>query len=215
MHSRLYARLRQLTFPAPFRIAAADEDDWADSLAALAAEALAAARTGADVNGAPEKTNINGPAEKSNVNGPADAFVRAAVGGDGDHARAAPDGHDHAPLAEAHAPDAAFALALCNNYFRLHRNAEQLALEGQNSKELRGIARALENMGELLRRHGIECRDLTGQVYDAGRLDFEPIGEPEAVPGLDGTRIGRCERPAVFVNDKLIQTARGLVTKPA
>ena len=66
-----------------------------------------------------------------------------------------------------------------------------------------------------LRRHGIECRDLTGQVYDAGRLDFEPIGEPEAVPGLDGTRIGRCERPAVFVNDKLIQTARGLVTKPA
>ena len=198
MHSRLYARLRQLTFPAPFRIAAADEDDWADSLAALAAEALAAARTGADVNGAPEKTNINGPAEKSNVNGPADAFVRAAVGGDGDHA-----------------PDAAFALALCNNYFRLHRNAEQLALEGQNSKELRGIARALENMGELLRRHGIECRDLTGQVYDAGRLDFEPIGEPEAVPGLDGTRIGRCERPAVFVNDKLIQTARGLVTKPA
>jgi len=43
----------------------------------------------------------------------------------------------------------------------------------------------------------------------------EPIGEPEAVPGLDGTRIGRCERPAVFVNDKLIQTARGLVTKPA
>jgi hypothetical protein len=111
--------------------------------------------------------------------------------------------------------DTDFALALCNSHFRLRRNAEQLALEGKDSKELRSITRALKNIDQLFEKYGIESRDLSGQTYHDGRVDFEPIGEPELIPGLDTPKIGRCECPAVLVNGRLIQKARGLATKPA
>lgn len=108
-----------------------------------------------------------------------------------------------------------FAVDLCNLLFRLQRNAEQLATEGADSKELRSIRRALESLNELLSSRGIEYRDPTGQAYDFLRLDFEQIGEPELVPGLDGLKVWRCERPAVLMNGALIRKARGVVAKPA
>lgn len=108
-----------------------------------------------------------------------------------------------------------FAVALCNQHFRLHRNAEQIAAETGESKELRSIQRALRSLSEVFERHGIEFRDLTGQAYDFLRLDFEQIGELEVVTGLDGAKIWRCECPVVLVNGRLIQKARGVVARPA
>ena len=111
------------------------------------------------------------------------------------------------------APD--FVVSLCNYYFRLNRNAFQMEREGLNSKELRSIKLALESIETLFQKQGIECRDLTGQEYDFGRLDFEQIGQPSPVRGLDRLRIGRCERPAIMLAGKLIQKAKGLVDRPA
>ncbi|HEX4961292.1 MAG TPA: hypothetical protein VF173_10675 [Thermoanaerobaculia bacterium] len=111
--------------------------------------------------------------------------------------------------------DEDFAVALCNQHFRLRRNAEQIVAETGESKELRSIQRALQSLSDVFERYGIECRDLTGQAYDFLRLDFEQIGEPEIVAGLDGAKIWRCERPIVVVDGKLIQKARGIVARPA
>jgi hypothetical protein len=108
-----------------------------------------------------------------------------------------------------------FVVALCNYYFRLSRNAAQMEKEGLDSKELRSIKLALANIEMLFKKQGIECRDLTGQEYDFGRLDFEQIGQASSVPGLDRLRIGRCERPAIMLGGKLIQKAKGLVDRPA
>jgi hypothetical protein len=108
-----------------------------------------------------------------------------------------------------------FVVSLCNYYFRLNRNAAQMEREGLNSKELRSIKLALENIERLFKKQGIECRDLTGQAYDFGRLDFEQIGPASPVPGLDRLRIGRCERPAIMLGGQLIQKAKGLVDRPA
>lgn len=107
------------------------------------------------------------------------------------------------------------AVGLCNELFRLRRNAEQLAAEGRDSKELRSIRRALSSLEETLKQHGIECLDPTGQDYDPGRLDFEQIGQAEVLPGIERERIGRCERPAVLMDGKLAQKARGLVHRPS
>jgi hypothetical protein len=108
-----------------------------------------------------------------------------------------------------------FAVALCNHHFRLRRNAEQLAADGGDSKELRSIRRALESLSEVFARYGIECRDVTGQTFDFLRLDFDPIGEAEPISGLNEQRIYRSECPAVLINGRLVQKARGIVAKPA
>ena len=107
------------------------------------------------------------------------------------------------------------AVGLCNHVFRLRRNAQQLAEEGKDSKELRSIRRALGSLEDTLKQHGIECLDPTGQDYDPGRLDFEQIGQAEVVAGIERERIGRCERPVVLLDGKLAQKARGLVHRPA
>jgi len=118
-------------------------------------------------------------------------------------------------LASSPAPKPDAIVGLCNDLFRLRRNAEQQAAEGINSKEVRSSARALEHANNMLKDMGIEYIDLTGEVYDDGRTDFDPIAEPEIAPGLDRMKILRCERPVILLNGKLIQKGRGLVVKPA
>ncbi len=113
-------------------------------------------------------------------------------------------------------PDPAFIVPLCNQYFRLRRNAERLAGEGKESREVRALNGALKKIAELFEDHQIECRDLTGQTYDDGRIDFEPITTaPERVPGLTEDKILRCESPAILIRGKLAQKARGVVAIPA
>jgi hypothetical protein len=107
---------------------------------------------------------------------------------------------------------AALAVALSNECFRLRRNADQLP---RDQREVRSIRKSLEGITEAMRGQGIEYVDLTGQDFDAGRLDFEPLGADEPRHGLAREQITRCERPAVLLNGKLLQKAKGLVAYPA
>jgi hypothetical protein len=111
--------------------------------------------------------------------------------------------------------DPAFAVSLCNQYFRLRRNTESLAAGGKETREVRALKGALTKIAELFEEHQIEYRDLTGQTYDDTRIDFEPIGDPERVAGLTKRKISQCENPAVLVRGKLVQKARGVVAIPA
>ena len=159
------------------------------------------------------------------------ASFRIAPGGGGDWAgalvdaviearKAAESVRETAPPADAETGASAgldpdFLVPLCNDLFRLQRNVCQLQTEGNDSKEVRSIGRALESLEEFLKEHSVECLDLTGQAYDDGRTDFEPIGAPEEVPGLEGKKISVCERPYIAFHGKVIQRARGIVAIPA
>lgn len=124
------------------------------------------------------------------------------------------DADDGAPTVPTAVPPE-FAVDLCNAYFRILRNAGQMQRDGIDTKELRGIHGALARMDEAFHEIGIDCRDLTGQVYDEGREDFEPLPEVRVEDGLDTVRIAACERPSVYVHGRLVQKARGLVSRPA
>ncbi len=104
---------------------------------------------------------------------------------------------------------------LCNEIFRLRLNEEKMRKEGGDSKALRGINRAREGMELLLHKQGIEFFDLTGRKWDARDNDFEPVGQPEEVAGLEAKRIGRCDRPLVKISGKIVQRAKGTVQRPA
>ena len=116
---------------------------------------------------------------------------------------------------DAGAASPALVIELCNELFRVARGADQLQAQGRDSKELRSIRRALTNIGTALEEQQICWVDPTGQEYDEGRVDFEPIAEAAPVPGLQCRRISLCERPAVLIRGKLVQSARGLVERPA
>jgi len=131
-------------------------------------------------------------------------------------AETASDGRPAGPAPQ----DDALAIAICNGCFRIRRNASEMtaAASGdgrEGSKELRSISRALKRMDDFLGERGIEYRDLTGQVYDPGRQDFESIGEPQEVSGLKVRTIIQIELPAILIRGKLVQRARGVVGKPA
>jgi hypothetical protein len=105
-------------------------------------------------------------------------------------------------------------LTLANSLFRLERNLVDLEAGAPDSRELRSLRRAHERIEAALREHGVEWRDLCGEIYDVGRLDFERLGPSIAKVGLDRDRIGRCERPIVLLRGQLLQTARGVVETP-
>jgi hypothetical protein len=106
-----------------------------------------------------------------------------------------------------------FVLELCNNFHRLSRSAKPF--QETNSAEAGRMNRNLDQLKKVLHDNGIECVDLTGQAYDPGRADFEPLGEPQATPGLTRKTIIQCERPLVLLHGKLLQPAKGIVGRPA
>lgn len=107
-----------------------------------------------------------------------------------------------------------FLVSLCNDHFRLKRNASIMAEEVQSSKELRSILRSLKKVDDLLETNGIQCLDLTNEPYDPGRQDFQSLGEAEQEVGIDEQIIRLCECPVILLNGKLIQKARGIVAGP-
>ncbi len=108
--------------------------------------------------------------------------------------------------------DKDFVVKLCNEHASARRSAGRM---GSESKESRSINRTLKRVDGLLRDHHVECLDLEGEEYTPARDDFEPIGEPEPVPGLEHMTIGICERPKVVMNGRLIQRATGILQRPA
>jgi len=121
-----------------------------------------------------------------------------------------------APLPASAAPVMPeLALGLANHLFRLERNVEELAAKSEDSRPLRSVRDIAGRIRDLLSENAIECRDLEGEIFDIGRLDFDALGTPLEIAGLDRPRIGRCERPAIVLDGRLIQKARGVVEKPA
>lgn len=106
-----------------------------------------------------------------------------------------------------------FVVDLCNNFHRLSRSAKPFQ-DGSGSEAVR-MNRSFEQLRKVLHDNGIECVDLTGQVYEPGRSDFESLGEPQPTPGLARTTIIQCERPLVRLKGKMIQPGKGIVGRPA
>jgi hypothetical protein len=111
--------------------------------------------------------------------------------------------------------ETAFVVSLCNDLFRLRRNAETLAKSGSETKEVRSIGRAIERLDDMLKQRGIEYHDMTGKPWDARDVDFEPKGQPVPVPGISRKRIAACECPLVKIGGRMVQRAQGIVEVPA
>ena len=111
--------------------------------------------------------------------------------------------------------DEGLARELAEGLFRMERSAVAIgSLPPGIEREVSKIRRALERRPKQLASHEIEVLDLTGQPLAAGRTDFEPLGEPEVAEGIAHPTISFCERPAVMLRGRLIQTARGIVSVP-
>jgi hypothetical protein len=108
-----------------------------------------------------------------------------------------------------------FMIELCNTQFRLRRNAREMAQKSPSSVEATRIAKAVENLDQLLAEHQIECLDLEGKPYDDGRRDFEPLSVEPGPASVVRPTIGRCERPLIRRNGALVQKGRGIVLQPA
>jgi len=123
-------------------------------------------------------------------------------------------GGDGPPPPPDGAIDADFAMKLCNGFHSLKRTAARLEKEGGNEREVRNLRRVFERADPLLEAYGIRYVDRTGNTYDDGLKDFEPLGRPEEVEGLTVKKIDLCECPAVYLHGELIQRARGTVAVP-
>ncbi len=108
-----------------------------------------------------------------------------------------------------------FAIDLSNQLFRVKRNLESMTEQNADSREVRMLQRALKALLKQLSENDVECVDPTGQPFDAGRLDFEMVGDPELREGLAQNTIVYCERPIVLIAGSLAQKGRGIVARPA
>jgi hypothetical protein len=111
--------------------------------------------------------------------------------------------------------DAGFVVELANVCFRLQRTAQELSARAAGSEESRRVSRSVQNLDQLLKDHSIECLDLEGEPYDDGRRDFEPMPPPVDSESVTDVRIGRCERPRVLRDGKLLQKGKGRILRPA
>jgi hypothetical protein len=107
------------------------------------------------------------------------------------------------------------AVDLANALFRLEQNASAV-LQTTGAERLgRSLQRSIERLRESFERWNVRLLNPQGQAYSGPqRTDFERLGDPVPTPGLSGARIGACERPAVWLEGKLIQAARGVLEVP-
>ena len=133
-------------------------------------------------------------------------------------ARAAAQAAEEAAKEAATAPGAALpktlAIELANQCFNLGRNLAQMEGDEALAPRRQRLGRVLDRMNRILEEHGVRWVDLTGQRYEEGRLDFQSLGPPQEVAGVTEPIIRQTECPAVFIQDKLVQTARGIVARP-
>ena len=108
--------------------------------------------------------------------------------------------------------DKELAAIICTQMVRLERATKTVMQQGVS--EANRIKDQLDRMRETLKGIGAIYEDFTGQAYDPGRLDFEPLGELQYRPDLKYDTIINCERPMVMLNGKLIQKAKGIVGTP-
>lgn len=106
-----------------------------------------------------------------------------------------------------------FVIDLCNQIHRLSRSTKKL--QGAGTAETEKLEGNLNRLQKMLEGHAIQWEDLSGQAFHPGRTDFEPLGEPQVLPGLSRMTIVQCERPVIRLGGMLIQPARGVVGRPA
>lgn len=107
-----------------------------------------------------------------------------------------------------------FVKVLCNQYFRMRRNVEEMKAATGGNSSVRKLTRALKAIETQMDKSNILCLDLTGQAFEDGRKDFEIVGEPVIDPELSSKTITFCERPAILFNGRTIQASRGIVSIP-
>jgi len=107
-----------------------------------------------------------------------------------------------------------FVKNICNEHFRLIYHLTQLEKIPNLPRSVHRLRTTAENLKQIFEQQGIEYYDLTGQDYHEGRLDFENIALAEIDLNLNKPKIVICESPAIFLNGKLIQCARGIVARP-
>lgn len=107
------------------------------------------------------------------------------------------------------------AQGLCNEHFRLMRTLSKLERGDKPPREARRLRATLEEMLQLFDQYGFTYQDISGQDWHPNRMDFEQFAEADIDPTLTRSKIRVCERPAVFLNERLIQTAKGIVARPA
>jgi hypothetical protein len=181
----LVARLRQWRVPSEFRVDTADAAGWVESL------------TRALVAVSPPTSELAPPAAPPELQqAPVPDVPTGRGGGE------AMDGLDNK-----------FVISLCNDYHRLRRSIRR-TLESTPAAHTKFVDRAIEDLEYCLKERGIECRDLTGELYHHGRKDFDPIAPATPVAGLEHSRISACELPLVRVHGRMIQLARGLIERP-
>ena len=117
------------------------------------------------------------------------------------------------PPAPSGGVDKAVAIPLCNQLMRIERSAARAAQQG--ASEAGRLQGHLDRLRKSLEESGVRYEDLTGQAYDHGRSDFEPLGEPQARPELKWATIIQCECPVVRLRGQLAQKAKGIVGVPA
>jgi len=64
------------------------------------------------------------------------------------------------------------AVDLCNLCYTIESKVKHMRKDGGESEELKDIKDAHCNIKSRLKTHGIEYRDISGQMYDEGRLDL-------------------------------------------
>jgi hypothetical protein len=116
------------------------------------------------------------------------------------------------PGAEEVGAATTLVIDLCNRLHQLSRTVEKAKEQG--AAEADRLRSHLSRLAKTLGEHFIDWEDLTGQAYDPGRSDFEPLGEPQLVPGLARKTIIQCERPVIRFKGKVAQSARGVIGKP-
>ncbi len=110
---------------------------------------------------------------------------------------------------------AAPAVDLANLFHRFRRNVRQLEAAQGDLLETKNLAIVTEKMEKLLKEQGMVCKDLSGEPFDEGRVDFDPIpGTPEVRAGIKYPLISSCERPLVELHGRQLQPAKGFVVHP-
>jgi hypothetical protein len=108
-------------------------------------------------------------------------------------------------------PDEKFLIGIGNQVFHQQQIADGL---GSDSRAGRGLLRSIKKQKEMLEERNVQVLDLTGQFYDDTRRDFEPLAAAEIRPELVRPTIVLCETPAILIEGRLVQTAKGIVGAP-
>ena len=97
------------------------------------------------------------------------------------------------------------------DYWRLSKTISKL----RNAEDLAVVSDALERFRDTLKKQGFEVKDMIGNSYNDGLIvdviHVEEVNDPKVKAAF----ISETIRPAIYLNNRLIQKSEVVVTKPA